>query len=52
MFRHAIDCAVLSGIVHKGDALKRSGSDATGWNGVIYEGRKAYISAKYSKVTG
>ena len=40
------------GIVHKGDALKRSGSDATGWNGVIYEGRKAYISAKYSKVTG
>ena len=40
------------GIVHKGDVLKRSGSDATGWNGVVYEGRKAFISAKYSKVTG
>ena len=40
------------GIVHKGDVLKRSGSDATGWRGVIYKEQNAFISAKYSKVTG
>ncbi len=39
------------GIVHKGDVLSRRGNDATGWNGVMYEGIKAYISAKYSQVT-
>ncbi len=40
------------GIVHKGDVLSRSDNDATGWNGVVYEGQNAFISAKYSKVTG
>ena len=38
------------GIVHKGDVLKRSGSDASGWRGVVYEGQNAFISAKYSSI--
>lgn len=38
------------GIVHKGDVLKRTGVDADGWNGVMYEGRAAFVSAKYSRL--
>ena len=38
------------GIVHKGDVLKRSGADATGWRGVVYEGQNAFITAKYSSI--
>ena len=38
------------GIVHKGDVLSRSGYDADGWNGVVYEGRAAFVSARYSRL--